>query len=117
LKRFIASHKQSIRDFVIFSALAKKKLGRGIVNAQLYLDRRKLDDRRVARSEFVIARCDPTTLFDLVEGLLNQIAGAVEVGAEADRVVGIASRRDVLPGASFGGKVSDPVGITSTVGQ
>jgi hypothetical protein len=36
-------------------------------------------------------------MFDLVEEPLNQVAGAVEVGAEADRVVAIASRRDVWP--------------------
>jgi hypothetical protein len=36
----------------------------------------------------------PPTLSDLIEELLDQVAGAVDIRAEADRLVAIDSRRD-----------------------
>jgi hypothetical protein len=48
---------------------------------------------------------------------LNQIAGTVEIRAEADRFAAIASWWDVGPNASLGGNGSDPVGVIATVGQ
>jgi hypothetical protein len=42
---------------------------------------------------------DAPALFDLIEERLDQVAVAVEIGAEADRVLAIALRRDVRPTA------------------
>ena len=72
-------------------------LGRGLINAQPQSDGRKLDEGEVIRRELVVARCDPPTLFDLVEESLDQIAGAIEVGAEADRLRPVPSWRNVCP--------------------
>jgi hypothetical protein len=45
-----------------------------------------------------MARRDPPTLLDLVEEPLNQVSGAIEVWAEADRLRSIASIRGSLLG-------------------
>jgi hypothetical protein len=70
--------------------------------------------RLIVGGEFVMARCDPTTLFELVEEPLNQVAGAVEIVAEADRVVAIASRRDVWPGYSLVDELAPVAGSAFT---
>jgi hypothetical protein len=67
----------------------------------------KLDEREVVGPEFVVARRDPTTLLDLVKEPLNQVAGTVEVGTEADRFVAITSGGNVGPNAPLGGKCSN----------
>jgi hypothetical protein len=46
-------------------------------------------------------------VFDLIEEPFNLIAGTVELGTEADRVVAIASRRDVCPRTLLAGKGSN----------
>ena len=53
----------------------------------------------------VVARRDPTTLLDPVEEPFAPVAGAVKTGAEADRIVAIAFRRDVGPCACLDGKL------------
>ena len=56
-------------------------------------------------------------MLDLVEEALDQVPSAVEVRAEADRLVSIAPRWDVGPGALLDGKCSDPICIITSVGQ
>jgi len=56
-------------------------------------------------------------LLDPVEETLDQVAGAVEIRAEANRTVAIAFRRDVGPCAFLHGKLSDPIGVVATVGK
>jgi hypothetical protein len=96
---------------------ARCGLGRELINAQPQPDRCKLNEGEIVCREFVIASRDPTTVLDLIEEPFDQISGAVKIWAEADRLVAIASRRDVGPNALLGGKGSDPVGIVTTVGQ
>lgn len=92
-------------------------LGCGLINARPKPDRRALDECEIVGRKLVVARRDPTTVFDLVEEPLDQIAGAVEVEAEADWLVAIAPWRAVGPGAPPGGNGSDPVRIIASVGQ
>jgi hypothetical protein len=56
-------------------------------------------------------------VLNLVEEPFDQVACAVEIRAEADRLFAIAPWRDIGPGAFLGGKDSDPVGVITTVGQ
>lgn len=63
----------------------------GLINTKPWLDRGKLNE--VVRCQFVVARCNPTTLFDPVEEPLDPVSGAVETRAEADRIDAIAFRR------------------------
>jgi hypothetical protein len=56
-------------------------------------------------------------LLDLVEEPLDQVASPVEIRAEADRVIAIASRWDVCPNALLGSKGSDPVRVIAAVGE
>jgi hypothetical protein len=42
-----------------------------------------LDEGQVVGSEFVVARRDPPTLFDLIKEPFNQIARTVEMRTEA----------------------------------
>jgi len=76
-----------------------------------------LNEGEVVGGKPVIARRDATTLFDPVEEPLHPVAGAVEIGAEADRIAAIALRRDVRPRAFLHCKLSDPVGVIATVGK
>ena len=57
------------------------------------------------------------TLLDLVEEPLDQVAVAVEIGAEADRVLAIACGRDVRPRAPFVDKCPDPVRVVAAICQ
>jgi len=52
---------------------------------------------QIVRRELAIARRDPPTLFDLIEEPFDQVAGSVQMRAEADRLVAIASRRYIGP--------------------
>jgi hypothetical protein len=96
---------------------ASDSLGRGLIRAQPQPYCGKLDECKVIGGEFVVTRRDPATLLDLVEEPLNQVAGTIEVGTEADGFVAIASRRNVGPNAPLGGKSSDPVSVISPVCQ
>jgi hypothetical protein len=49
-----------------------------------------LDECEVIGGKPVVARRDPTTLFDLIEEPLDPVAGAVEIWAETDRIAAIA---------------------------
>jgi hypothetical protein len=69
----------------------------------------------VIDGELVVARRDPTTLLDTIEEPLDQIAGAVQIRAEADRIVAIAFRWDVNPSAFLDRKLSDPVRVVAPV--
>ena len=68
-------------------------LGRGLINAKPQPYRREVDEGQVVGGEFVTARCDPTTLFDLIKESFDQVACTVKIPAEADRLVTITSRR------------------------
>ena len=74
-----------------------------------------MDEREVVGRELVVARADPPTPFYLVEKPLDQVAGTVEIRAEADWAIAIALWWDVGPYASLGSKGSDPVGVISSV--
>jgi hypothetical protein len=39
----------------------------------------ELDEGKVVGGEFVVARCDPTALLDLVEETFDEVAGSIEV--------------------------------------
>jgi hypothetical protein len=54
-----------------------------------------LNECEVVGGELVVARCDATTLFDLVEEAFNEVAGSVEIRTEADWLVAVALGRDV----------------------
>jgi hypothetical protein len=54
-----------------------------------------LDEGKIVGGQFVVASCDPTTLLDPVKEPFDQVAGSVEIRAEADRIVAIAFRWDV----------------------
>jgi hypothetical protein len=60
-----------------------------------------LNEGEVVGGKPVVPRRDATTLFDLGEEPFYPVAGAIEVGAEADRIGAIALRRDVCPRALF----------------
>jgi hypothetical protein len=53
-----------------------------------------LNKSKVVGSQLVVARRNPTALLDPVEETLDPVAVAVEIGAEANRIVAIAFRRD-----------------------
>ena len=76
-----------------------------------------MNEGQVVGREFVVARRDPPTLFDFIEEPFDQVARTVQVRAEADGLVAIASRRNVCPSAPFGSKGSNPIGIIATVGE
>ena len=80
-------------------------------------DRCKLDEGKVVGGEFVVTCRDPAALLDPVEEPFDLVAGTVEIGAEADRIVAIAFLRDVGPCAFLHGKLSDPIGVVATVGE
>jgi hypothetical protein len=65
---------------------------------------------QVIRRKLVAARRDQPTLFNLIEESFDQIAGSVEMRAEADRLVAIASRRYVGPSALLCDERPDPIG-------
>jgi hypothetical protein len=73
--------------------------------------------REVVRCELVIARRDAPTLLDLVKEALDEVSGAIEVWAEADRLSPIASGRNVCPRTPFGSKGSDPVRVICAISQ
>lgn len=76
-----------------------------------------MDEGQVISRQVIIACCDPTAVLDLVEEPFDQVACAVEVGAEADWLFAIASWRNVGPSALIGDKGSDSVRIIPSVGQ
>jgi hypothetical protein len=58
--------------------------GRGLISPYPESDRGKLDEGEVIGGELVTTGGDTPTLFDLVKEPLDQITGAVEIGAEVD---------------------------------
>jgi hypothetical protein len=50
----------------------------------------------VVGGEFVVAICDPATSLNLVEEPFDQIASAVEIRAEADQLITVAPRRNIV---------------------
>ena len=59
------------------------RLGRGLINgSQPQPDGFKLDKSKEIGGKLVVARRNPTTLFDLVEEPLDPVAGAGEMRAE-----------------------------------
>ena len=73
-----------------------------------------MNECEVVGRKFVVPRCHAATVLDLVEEPLDQIAGTIEIRAEADRLVAIAPWRDVGPCAFLGRKGSDPIGVIAT---
>jgi len=76
-----------------------------------------LDEGEVVRLKLVVARCAPAAVLDLVEEPLDQVPGAVQILAEANKLFAIRPWWDVGPCAPIGGKRSDPVCILASVGQ
>ena len=54
-----------------------------------------MNEGQVVGRKFVVTRRDPPTLFDPIEEPFDQVARTVEVRAEANGLVAIASRRNV----------------------
>ena len=73
------------------------------------------DEGKIIDCQLVISSRDTPTLLDLVEEPFDQVARAVQVRAEADRVFAIALRRDVGPRALLARKLPDPVCVVSTI--
>src|SRR5215831_4928251 len=92
-------------------------LGRGLINAQPQPDRRELNEREVVGCELAVARCDPTTMLDLVEEPLDQIACSVKIRTEAQLLCPISFRWDIGPSAVLVNQGSDPVGVIAAVGE
>ena len=66
-------------------------------------------------AKFVVSGRDTPTLLDLIEEPFDQVACAIKIRAEADRVVAISFRRDVRPCSLLAGKLPDPVSVVSTI--
>src|SRR5437762_274631 len=92
-------------------------LGRGLIKAQPQPDGGKLDEGEVVRRELVVACRHPPTLLDLVEEPLDQIARTIEVGAEADRLRPVPSRRNVRPCAVLAYKCPDPISVKPPISE
>ena len=54
-------------------------------------------------------------MLDLIEKPFDQISGSIQIRAEADRLVAVASWRGVGPSAPLGGKRPYPVRIIATI--
>jgi hypothetical protein len=74
-----------------------------------------LDEGKVVGCKLVVACRDPPTSLDPIKEPSDPVTGAVEIRAEADRIVAIASRWDVDPSAFLHGKLSDPIGVASSI--
>jgi hypothetical protein len=72
--------------------------------------RRKLNESEVVRRQFVIARCDPTTMFDLVEEPFDQIAGSYIYGLKQTGSLRLHLGGILASAPLLGSKGSDPVG-------
>src|SRR5262245_8133797 len=68
-------------------------------------------------SELVVSGRDAPTLLDLIEEPLDQVAVAIEIGAEADWVLAIALGWDVRPRSPFADKCPDPVRVVAAICQ
>jgi hypothetical protein len=97
--------------------LASGFLGRGLINTQPQTYGRKLDEREIVGRQLIVAGCHTPTVLDFAEEPFDQVTGTVEIGAEADRLLAIASRRNIGPDALLGGKSSDPASVVSAVSQ
>jgi hypothetical protein len=64
-------------------------LGRGLISTQPNADGCELDEGQIIGCQLVISSRDTPTLLDLVEEPFDQVARAVQVRAEADRVPAI----------------------------
>jgi hypothetical protein len=104
----------NIRGMLVGAAFG---LGRALINAQPKTDAGELDEGEVVGGELVVSGRDPTTLLDLVEEPLDQVAVAVEIGAEADRVFTIALGRNIRPCASLGDECPNPVRVVAAICQ
>ena len=71
----------------------------------------------MADGELIVPRCDAPTLLDLVKEPPDEVAGAVEVRAEADRLPPIALWWNVGPCALLGHNPPDPVRIIAAICQ
>src|SRR5215470_2024547 len=91
------SHRKSDLGIPCPRKTAKVVLGRGLINAQPQPYGCKLDECGVVGSELVVAGCHTPTVLDLVEEPLDQVASAVEIRAEADRLATIAPWWNVGP--------------------
>ena len=67
--------------------------------------------------KFVVAGRDPAEVFELVEETLNDIAVAIEIWTEANRILAVGLWRNVCPGTSVRNLLAQPVGIIGFVGQ
>jgi hypothetical protein len=76
-----------------------------------------LDECKEVGRELVVASCNTATVLDLVEEPLDQISGAIKIRAEGERLLPIASRRDIRPAAMLADKRSDPVGVIASISQ
>jgi hypothetical protein len=56
-------------------------------------------------------------VLDLVEEQLDQIAGSIQIWAEANRLAAIAARRNIGECTLPHGKGSDSVGVIATIRQ
>src|SRR5581483_8709431 len=90
-------------------------LGRGLISTQPNSDRCEFDERKIVGCEFVAPGRDTPTLLDLVEEPFDQIACAIQIRTEADRVFAISFRRNVRPCSLLAGKLPDPVGVVAAI--
>src|SRR6516162_3584257 len=91
------------------------ELGRGLISTQPNAGGCELDEGQIIGCQLVISGRDTPTLLDLVEEPLDQVVRAVQIRAEADRVLAIALRWDVGPRALLAGQSPDPVCVVSAI--
>src|SRR5215469_15222550 len=108
------AHMEKLKSEAEYCALISE-LGRGLISTQPNADGCELDEGQVIGCQLVISGRDTPTLLDLVEEPLDQVARAVQVRAEADRVLAIALRWDVGPRALLAGQSPDPVCVVSAI--
>ena len=70
--------------------MSASSTGRGLIKTQPQAYGRKLDECKIVGGELIVAGCHTSIVLDLVEEPLDQVASAVEIRAEADRIATIA---------------------------
>ncbi len=92
-------------------------LGRRLIIAQPDANSGELESGEEVFSCFVIARCDPSKVFDLIEEPFDEVARFVEEFVEADWAFAIGLGRDVRPCPSFGHRLAQRVRVVPLVGE
>ena len=102
----------AIEDLLRFA-----QLGRGLISPEPDANGSELEEGEVVFCKLVIPGGDAPTLFDLVEEPFDQVSGAIQIRAKADRIFAISFGRDVSPCSLLARERSDPVCVISSTCQ